>query len=71
MRKVTILASAALVSLSLAACGTTATQRAATGALGGAAVGGVVSGDVTGVAQFPVLLAGRIAGNDPAQEDTA
>lgn len=49
MRKVTVLATA-LVGLSLAACGTTTTQRAATGALGGAAVGGIVSGDVKGAA---------------------
>jgi osmotically inducible lipoprotein OsmB len=50
MRKLTILASAAALSLTLAACGTTTTQRAATGALGGAAVGGVVGGDLTGAA---------------------
>lgn len=50
MRKVTMAISAALVTLSLAACGTTTTQRAATGALGGAAVGGIVGGDVKGAA---------------------
>ena len=36
--------------LLLAACGTTVTERAATGALGGAAVGGVVGGSLEGAA---------------------
>ncbi len=50
MRKVFITVSAAVAALSLAACGTTVTERAATGALGGAAVGGIVSGNVKGAA---------------------
>ncbi len=50
MRKIIITASAGFMALSLAACGTTVTERAATGALGGAVVGGAVSGDVGGAA---------------------
>jgi osmotically inducible lipoprotein OsmB len=38
----------AALALTMAACGTTVTERAATGALGGAAVGAVVSGDTKG-----------------------
>lgn len=60
MRKLIITASAAIAALSLAACGTTMTQRAATGALGGAAVGGVVSGDVEGAAVGAAI--GGVAG---------
>lgn len=48
MRKILMLAPAAAVALTLAACGTTVTERAATGALGGAAVGAVISGDAKG-----------------------
>lgn len=44
MTTVLKLAPVAAVALALAACGTTTTQRAATGALGGAAVGGILSG---------------------------
>lgn len=50
MRTILLSSSAAFCALALAACGTTVTERAATGALGGAAVGGVVSGDVKGAA---------------------
>lgn len=50
MRRLGLITSTALLALSLAACGTTVTQRAATGALGGAAVGGVVGGDAKGAA---------------------
>jgi osmotically inducible lipoprotein OsmB len=60
MRKLIITASAAIAALSLAACGTTMTQRAATGALGGAAVGGVVSGDLEGAAVGAAI--GGVAG---------
>ncbi|MES2342981.1 MAG: hypothetical protein V4597_15010 [Pseudomonadota bacterium] len=48
MRKILMLAPAALVAMTLAACGTTVTERAATGALGGAAIGAAVSGDAKG-----------------------
>lgn len=48
MRKTLIAIPLAVSALALAACGTTTTQRAATGALGGAAVGGAVSGDAEG-----------------------
>lgn len=50
MRAIMMTGSAALCALALAACGTTVTERAATGALGGAAVGGIVGGDVKGAA---------------------
>jgi membrane associated rhomboid family serine protease len=48
MRKIMIAACGATFGLLTAACGTTPTERAATGALGGAAVGAAVSGDATG-----------------------
>ena len=48
MRKILMLAPAVAVAMTLAACGTTVTERAATGALGGAAVGAVISGDAKG-----------------------
>ena len=48
MRTILMTTSAGLCALALAACGTTVTERAATGALGGAVVGGAVSGDVKG-----------------------
>jgi len=38
----------AAMAMAMAACGTTPTERAATGALGGAAVGAAVSGDAKG-----------------------
>lgn len=50
MRKIILTTSAGMAALALAACGTTVTERAATGALGGAVVGGAVSGDVKGAA---------------------
>lgn len=50
MRKTILSVSAVLGALALSACGTTVTERAATGALGGAAVGGIVGGDVKGAA---------------------
>lgn len=40
----------AALAVSLAACGTTVTERAATGALGGAVVGAAVSGNAKGAA---------------------
>jgi osmotically inducible lipoprotein OsmB len=48
MRKIFIGAPAVALALGLAACGTTTTERAATGALGGAAIGAAVSGDAKG-----------------------
>ena len=48
MRKILMLVPAAVIAMTLSACGTTTTERAATGALGGAAVGAVVSGDAKG-----------------------
>ncbi|MDO8380463.1 hypothetical protein [Phenylobacterium sp.] len=48
MRKILVLAPAALIAMTLAACGATVTERAATGALGGAAIGAAVSGDAKG-----------------------
>lgn len=48
---------AAATAATLAACGTTPTERAATGALGGAAVGAAVSGDTKGA-----LIGGAIGG---------
>ena len=48
------------LALALAACGTTVTERAATGALGGAAVGGAVSGDLSGAAAGAAI--GGVAG---------
>jgi len=47
MKITTILAPLAAAGL-LAACGTTVTERAATGGLAGAAVGAAVDGSVTG-----------------------
>jgi osmotically inducible lipoprotein OsmB len=44
MRTLKTLVPLAAVGVLLAACGTTTTQRVATGALGGAAVGAVVDG---------------------------
>ena len=43
------LAPLALV-LGLAACGTTTTERASTGAIGGAVAGGLIGGDLAGAA---------------------
>lgn len=48
MRTILKAAPFAAIAMTLAACGTTVTERAATGALGGAAVGGIVSGDAKG-----------------------
>jgi len=53
MRKTLIVIPIAFSALALAACGTTVTERAATGALGGAAVGGAVSGDLSGAVAGP------------------
>ncbi|MDO8410788.1 MAG: hypothetical protein Q7S93_12115 [Phenylobacterium sp.] len=60
MRKTFIAVPIAVSALALAACGTTVTERAATGALGGAAVGGAVSGDLTGAAAGAAI--GGVAG---------
>ncbi|MDP1874033.1 hypothetical protein [Phenylobacterium sp.] len=60
MRKTLIAIPVALSALALAACGTTVTERAATGALGGAAIGGAVSGDLTGAAAGAAI--GGVAG---------
>ncbi|MFN3514969.1 MAG: hypothetical protein ACK41C_18125 [Phenylobacterium sp.] len=46
--KVVTIAIASAGALTLAACGTTMTERAATGGLAGAAVGAAVDGSVTG-----------------------
>lgn len=47
MRKIILGVCVGAAGLVLAACGTTPTERAATGAIGGAAVGAVVSGGDT------------------------
>jgi osmotically inducible lipoprotein OsmB len=60
MRKTLIVIPIAFSALALAACGTTVTERAATGALGGAAVGGAVSGDLSGAAAGAAI--GGVAG---------
>ena len=60
MRKFLMLAPAAVIAMALSACGTTTTERAATGALGGAAVGAVVSGDAKGALAGAAI--GGIAG---------
>lgn len=49
MRSFVKLAPLALV-LGLAACGTTTTERASTGAIGGAVAGGLIGGDLAGAA---------------------
>ncbi|MDD3836273.1 MAG: hypothetical protein RBS50_02875 [Phenylobacterium sp.] len=48
MKKPMFSYAAAVGALSLAACGTTMTERAATGGLAGAAIGAAVDGSVTG-----------------------
>lgn len=48
MRTLPLTAGAALAGLLLASCGTTMTERAATGGLAGAAVGAAVDSSVTG-----------------------
>lgn len=60
MRKTLILVPIAFSTMALAGCGTTVTERAATGALGGAAVGGAVTGDLSGAAAGAAI--GGVAG---------
>lgn len=60
MRKIFIAAPAIALALGLAACGTTTTERAATGALGGAAIGAAVGGDVEGAVAGAAI--GGVAG---------
>ncbi|MFC3076895.1 hypothetical protein ACFODL_02205 [Phenylobacterium terrae] len=67
MRTAIKLLPVAALGLALAACGTTVTERAATGALGGAVVGGAVSGDVEGAAVGAAI--GGVAGAATADRD--
>lgn len=60
IRKAGVAAPLAASALLLGACGTTVTERAATGALGGAAVGGAVGGDLEGAAVGAAI--GGVAG---------
>lgn len=53
----------------LAACGTTTTQRAATGAIGGAVAGGLIGGGATGAVVGGVVGAGLGAATTPDRHD--
>ncbi len=52
----------------LAACGTTTSERAATGAIGGAVAGGVIGGDLTGAAVGGAVGAGVGAATTPSRD---
>ena len=52
----------------LAACGTTTSERAATGAIGGAVAGGVIGGDLTGAAVGGAVGAGIGAATTPSRD---
>lgn len=52
-----------------AACGTTTTERASTGAIGGAIAGGVIGGDLAGAAVGGAVGAGIGAATTPDRHD--
>ncbi len=67
--KFTVPAAALGAALLLSACGTTTSERAATGAIGGAVAGGVIGGDATGAVVGGVAGAAVGAATTPDHGD--